>query len=274
MKMNVTHKPVMYQSKEAQRTLDPKFMTPYHKQAQWAEFTELKKVIGEIRNKRKRSLRVFDIGIGTARIPACLSTVATWDKIAKYIGIDISPFCVSQSKRIAKLRGIADKVEVVLFDATHLSAGYTGFLRNGKYDLVICTYFTAGDFQPDEIKLQTKENGSIVDYDVDVLKPNKNFIAVFKGAYELLHEGGKIVIGSVYYDNDLARKIQEDFYRRCKMTVITSSKDPFAATKEGFWSERFDQDKIYSYFPWVPKNKIELIPLDDYNFAFMVVIHK
>lgn len=272
--MNTAHKSVMYRSKEAQRTLHPKYMTSYHKQAQWAEFAELKKVIGEIYNKRKQPLRVFDIGIGTARIPAWLSSVATWDKIAKYVGIDISPFCVAQSRRIATTRRIADKVEVVQFDAVNLSAGYNEFLKNGKYDLIICTYFTAGDFQPNEIRLQTKENGLILDYDVNVLKPNKNFIAVFKGAYELLHEGGKIVIGSVYYDNDLARKIQEKFYKRCKMTVITSSKNPFTATKEGFWSERFDQNKIYSYLPWIPKNKIELIPLDDYDFAFMVIIHK
>ena len=264
----------MYQSKEAQRTLDPKYMTSYYKQAQWAEFTKLKKVIGEIYNKRKRPLRVFDIGIGTARIPAWLSTVATWDKITKYIGIDISPFCVAQSKRIATIRGIADKVEVVQFDAIDLSASYIEFLKNEKYDLVICTYFTAGDFQPEEIMLRTKENGLIIDYNVNVLKPNKNFIAVFKGAYELLREEGKIVIGSVYYDNDLSRKIQEDFYRRCGMTVITSSKDQFTATKEGFWSERFNRDKIYGYLSWVPHDKIQLIPLDDYNFALMVIVNK
>jgi len=274
MKLDIVYKPVMYQSKEAQRTLDPKYMTSYHKQTQWAEFTELKKVIGEIYNERKRPLRVFDIGIGTARIPTWLSTVATWDKITKYIGIDISPFCVAQSKRIIKLKGIADKVEVVQFDAVDLATGYIEFLKNGKYDLVICTYFTAGDFKPDEIMLQTKENGLIIDYDANTLKPNKNFIAVFKGAYELLREEGKIIIGSIYYDNDLSRKIQEDFYKKCGMTVITSSKDQFTATKEGFWSERFTHNKIYSYLPWVPKRKIELIPLDDYDFAFMVLISK
>ena len=269
-----SHNPVMYRGQEAMRTLNPNYMTPYHKQAQWAEFFELKKAIGEVFERRKQPLRVLDIGIGTARIPVWLSTVATWSKIAKYTGIEISPLCIAQAKRIAAARRIADKVEIVQFDAVNLNEGYSTFLMNGKYDLVICTYFTAGDFQPVEIKLQTRKNGSIVDYDINVLRPNKNFVSVFKGAYELLHKEGRIVIGSVYHDNDFVRRIQENFYKRCNMTVITSDKDQFAATKEGFWSERFDQDKIYSYFPWVPRREIRLIPLDDYDFAFMVSIKK
>jgi hypothetical protein len=264
----------MYVSKEAQLTLNARYMTPYHKQAQWAEFCELKKAIGEIFNECNHPLRVFDIGIGTARVPAWLSTVATWDKIANYTGIDIAPFCVAQSKRIATLMKIADKVEVVKSDATNLNINYKEFLKGGEYDLVICTYFTAGDFQPGEIKLQTRKNGLIVDYDVDVLRPNRKFISVFKGAYELLHGGGRIIIGSIYSDNDFTRRIQEEFYKRCNMTVITSDKDQFAATKEGFWSERFDRNKIYSYFPWVPIREVRLIPLDDYDFASMVSVKK
>ena len=269
-----SHKGVMYSSREAMRTLNPEYMTPYHKQAQWAEFFKLKKAIGEVFERRRQPLRIFDIGIGTARIPVWLSTVATWSKIAKYDGIEISPLCIAQARRISSTRRISDKVEVVQFDAVNLSARYDEFLKNGKYDLVVCTYFTAGDFQPDGIRLQTRENGLIVNYDINVLKPNKSFVAVFKGAYELLHEGGKIVIGSIYYDSVLATEIQGGFYRRCKMTVITSSKDPFTATREGFWSERFDEEKVYSYLSWIPRNKIKLIPLDDYNFALMVAISK
>jgi len=249
-------------------------MTAYHKQAQWAEFTKLKEIIGEVYNARGRHLRIFDIGIGTARIPVWLSHVATWNKIAKYVGIDVSPYCMALARRKVEAKGIANKVEVIEFDAVNLSISSAEFLKNNKYDLVICTYFTAGDFKPNEIKIQTKENGPIVDYDINALEPNKDFIAVFRGAYDLLQEGGRIVIGSIYYDNDFTREIQEDFYKKCGMAVITSSKDPFTATIEGFWSERFDEDKVYSYFSWVPRNKIEIIPLDDYNFAFMVIINK
>jgi SAM-dependent methyltransferase len=264
----------MYDSRVAQRTLDPKYMTSYLKQAQWAEFTKLKEIIGEVYDAFERRLTFFDIGIGCARIPIWLSCVDTWNKVAKYVGIDVSGFCLTQSKRIASAKRIANKVEVHKFDAVKLGSRSTEVFNEASYDIVICTYFTGGDFRPKEIELQTKENGLIVDYDINALRPNKNFIAVFKGAYDLLREKGKIVIGSLYCDNKETRKRQEDFYKRCEMAVITSSKDSFAATKEGFWSERFDQNRIYSYLSWVPRDKIELIPLDDYNFAFMVVISK
>ncbi len=264
----------MFSRQEAMRTLNPSYMTPYHKQAQWAEFCELKKAIGEIFNKRKQPLRVFDIGIGTARIPVWLSTVATWDKIAKYIGIEISPLCIAQSKRIATTRRIADKVEVIKFDAVNLSIDSNEPFKRDKYDLIVCTYFTAGDFKPEEIQLKTGRNGKIADYDLNLLRPNESFVAVIKGAFDMLKNDGKIVLGSVYRDNDMARSIQEQFYAACKMTVITSPKDPFTATKEGFWSERFNKEKIHDYLSWIPHDQMELIPLDDYDFAIMIVISK
>jgi SAM-dependent methyltransferase len=263
----------VYDGREAQRTLQPAFMTPYHKQAQWAELSELKKIIGFTYKLVNRPLVIFDIGIGDARVPLLLSEVATWSKIAKYVGIDISETCLAKAKRNIEKKGIAEKVRVIRFDATKLDSIPQETLEE-KYDLVICTYFTGGDFKPDEIKIQTKEGGLIVEYDISALRPNKKFVSVFKGAYRFLAEKGKIVIGSLYWNNDFVRRIQEEFYRKCGMTVITSEKDEFTATKEGFWSERFDVNKIYSYLYWVPKEKIELIPLDDYDFAFMVVVSK
>jgi len=281
MKMNATSKKTSmyaclpaYRSKEAQRTLNSKYIPPYLKQAQWAEFTKLKEIIGEIYNVRNQSLMVFDIGIGYARIPALLSDVATWNKIGRYVGIDISNHCVAQSRRIVSTKGIDDKVEIVKFDAVDLYTRYDKFLKDGQYNLVVCTYFTAGDFKPDKIEIRTKKDGLIDNYDMNLLEPNKNFVAVFKGAYNLLRVGGRIVIGSIYHDSDFVRKIQENFYRNCNMTVITSSRDPFTATLEGFWSERFNHKKIYDYLSWIPRDKIELIPLDDYDFALMVVITK
>jgi SAM-dependent methyltransferase len=264
---------VMYATKKTRRTLNPKYLTPYHLQTQWAEITKLKEIIGEAYNALKHPLSVLDIGMGDARVPLWLSNVPTWNKIAKYVGMDISPYYVAESKRIINDSKFRNKVEVIQFDAVELDMHLAEFSKN-RYDLVICTYFTAGDFKPNEIELKTKKDRSIADYDINVLKPNKAFVAVFKGAYDLLQEGGKVVIGSIYWDNDLARRIQEDLYKRCGMTIITSSKDLFTATKEGFWSERFDQHRIYGYLSWVPPRNIELIHLDDYNFAVMVIIRK
>jgi len=265
---------VMYSRREVELTLDSRYMTHYHTQAQWAEYSKLKEIIGEVYRACKRPLQVFDIGIGYARVPVLLSTVDTWGKIARYVGIDVSQHCVTQSKRIITRGGIADKVEVIKFDAVDLSTDDGDSFRQNKYDLIVCTYFTAGDFKPEQIQFETGKNGQISDYDINLLKPNESFVAVFKGAYDLLRDGGKIVLGSVYCDNDLARKIQEEFYRRCGMTVITSQKDPFTATKEGFWSERFNEEKIRDYLAWIPSAKIESIPLDDYDFATMIIINK
>jgi hypothetical protein len=249
-------------------------MTPFHIQAQWAEFTRLKQVIGEVYSTSSRALWFFDIGIGYARVPVLLSSVGTWEKVSRYVGIDNSQHCVTQSKRIITSRKIAEKVEVVKSDALDISKEQGESFRHGKYDLVVCTYFTAGDFKPDRIELDTDKNGHIVDYDVGLLEPNQNFVAVFKGAFDLVREGGRIILGSIYLDNELARKRQEELYTKCGMTVITSKKDQFAATKEGFWSERFTEEKIYDYLSWIPSSKIELISLDDYSFAVMVVITK
>jgi len=265
---------VMYSCREVERTLNPRYMTPYHIQAQWAEYSKLNEIIGEVYRTRKRPLQIFDIGVGYARVPISLSAVSTWDKIGRYVGIDVSQHCVTQSNRIITRRKIENKTEVVKFDAVHLSSDRGESFRRNKYDLIVCTYFTAGDFKPEQIQFETEKNGQIVDYDINLLKPNENFVAVFKGAYDLLSDGGKIVLGSVYCDNSLARKIQEEFYRRCKMTVITSQKDEFTATKEGFWSERFNEGKIYEYLSWVPSDKIKLIPLDDYDFAIAIIISK
>jgi SAM-dependent methyltransferase len=249
-------------------------MTPCHVQAQWAELTKLKENIAEVYNLRRRPLMIFDIGIGYARIPLLLSDVPTWNKLALYVGIDASQSCVAQARRRCSAKGILDKVRIFRFDAKNLNKSSSKFLKGNEYDLVLCTYFTAGNFRPKEVKLQTKENGRINDYDIGVLKPNKDFVAVFRETYDLLRESGRIVIGSLYFDNSFTRKIQEDFYKGCGMTVIISSKDAFTATREGFWSERFDQSKIYNYLSWIPKDRIDIISLDDYSFAFMVVIHK
>jgi SAM-dependent methyltransferase len=266
---------VMYDSEEAERTLNPKFMTPFLIQAQTAEFAKLKEVIDEVYQRYQRPLTIFDIGIGYARVPVLLrKNVDTWNKISRYVGIDNSQRCVDRSKKIIQSEKIIDKVEVVKFDALQLGNAHSEPFTMIRHDLVICTYFTAGDFKPDKIKLQTDTNGNITDYDINLLNPNQNFVAVFEGAYDLLSDGGKIVIGSVYLDNEDTRKRQEQFYENCGMTVITSKKDPFTATKEGFWSERFSQKKIYKYLSWIPPSKIEIVPLDDHDFAIMVIVNK
>jgi hypothetical protein len=84
-----------------------------------------------------------------------------------------------------------------------------------KYDLVITTWFTAGNFYPENFPFDTyEEAGEIMD-----LSNNEKFEKIFTSAYNLLELGGEVVIGSCYIDNDKTRKKQEEFYRKAGMTI-------------------------------------------------------
>ena len=58
------------------------------------------------------------------------------------------------------------------------------------------------------------------------------------------------------------------------MTVITDGKDSFTATKDQFWSQRFTKEKMFSYLPFIPREKFLFIDLDPYNYAWQVRIRK
>lgn len=265
---------VMYKNRKIDRTLSERFMTPFLKNAQLAEFKELKNIIEKVYQKTKKPLNILDIGVGNGRIPILLSKEPIWRKINLFVGFDNSKIEFKKAKNAIKKRNIENKVKIVYFDATNLNKKTSNEIFKHRYDLVICTYFTAGNFKPDEIKIKTDEKGKIVPYPKNCLEPNKKFVKIFRGAYSLLKNNGKIVLGTTYIDTDINRRRQEEFYRKCGMTVITSKKDSFTATKEGFWSQRFTKKRIYDYFFWVKRNKIKFIKLDNYNFAQMIVISK
>lgn len=261
---------VEYGNEKVDHTLDPDFMTPFLKNAQTVEFKELIKLISALKG---RGLKIFDIGVGNGRIPLKLSKSDVWGKISLFVGIENSPVEIIEATDAIRKARLDNKVKIVNFDALNLVGSKNRVLEQ-KYDLIICTYFTPGNFKPDEIKIKTDGNGKIVPYPKESLNPNKNFIKVFKSAYMTLNPDGKIFLGSIYIDTDENRKRQEEFYEKCGMTVITSKDDEFTATKEGFWSERFTKEKIHKYFCWVNKENIEFIPLDNYDFAQSVIVSK
>ena len=89
-----------------------------------------------------------------------------------------------------------------------------------------------------------------------------------------MHPGGEIVLGACYIDNDSTRQKQEDSYRKMGMTVITDEKDSFTATREGFWSQRFTKEKLFSYLPSIPPSAFRFTNLDTYEYAWQVRIKK
>ena len=256
----------MYDNEKTVRaSFDLNYISEYLIQAQWAEFIELKKVIHEIADRKKAPVTILDIGIGNARIPKHLCGIKEiWNKIAVYDGTDNAIACVEISnEEIIRLK-ISDKVFAHFLDATDLNKW------EKKYDMVITTWFTAGNFYPDDFPFQSYQ-GSGKRFD---LSTNEKFSAIMKNAYNLLTPDGELVIGACYKDNDATRLKQEESYRKMGMTVITDEHDSFTATKDQFWSQRFTKDKLFNYLSFIPREKFQFTSLDTYDYAMQVRIRK
>jgi hypothetical protein len=187
-----------------------------------------------------------------------------WDMVEQYDGTDNAQACVDISNEAINGMQLQDKVAAYFFDAADLGQW------KKKYDMVITTWFTAGNFYPEDFSFETyKDAGEKLNLD-----KNKKFEKIFSGAYNLLNEGGEIVIGSCYKHNDRTRLKQEESYKKMGMSIITNPEDTFTATKEGFWSQRFTTNKLLSYLHFVPAEKITIVSLDTYDYAMQVRIKK
>ena len=246
-------------------SFDLNYVSEYLIQAQWAEFIELKKVITEIADRNNKPVTILDIGVGNARIPKHLCGINDiWKKVAFYDGTDNAMACVNISNSEIEKLHITDKVAIRFFEATNLSQW------NKKHDMVITTWFTAGNFYPDNFSFENyKNSGQRLD-----LSTNEKFVKIFSGAYNLLNPGGEIVIGACYFDNDATRLKQEEAYQKMGMTIITDENDSFTATKEGFWSQRFTKEKLLNYLNFTEPSKISFTLLDTYDYAIQVRIRK
>ena len=248
-----------------EKSFDLNYISEHLLQAQWAEFIELKKVITKLYRQKGSPISILDIGIGNARIPKHLCGVKEiCNMVASYDGTDNAQACVDISnKNIADLH-IQNKVAAFFFEASNLNNW------NKKYDMIITTWFTAGNFYPDNFPFDTYSNTA---ERLD-LSTNEKFTSIFKNAYNLLNTGGEIVIGACYIDNESTRLKQQESYKKMGMTVITSPADSFTATKEGFWSQRFTKEKLLHYLPFVDGSKVVFNELDTYNYAMQVRIKK
>ena len=246
-------------------SFDLNYVSEYLLQAQWAEFIELKKTIHEISERKNAPVTILDIGIGNARIAKHLSGVKDiWEKVAVYDGTDNAQACVDISNDVIGQLGIEDKVTAYFFDAADLDKW------EKKYDMVITTWFTAGNFYPDDFPFDSyKGSGSRLD-----LSSNKKFTRIIQNAYNLLNPGGEVLIGACYKDNNATRLKQEESYAKMGMVVITDEKDSFTATKETFWSQRFTKEKLFSYLSFISQDKFIFTSLDTYEYAMQVRIKK
>jgi intracellular sulfur oxidation DsrE/DsrF family protein len=136
--------------------------------------------------------------------------------------------------------------------------------------MVITTWFTAGNFYPDDFPFDSYD-GKKQRLDLSV---NKKFTTIMTNAYNLLNPGGEIVIGACYKDNNATRLKQEESYRKMGMKIITDAEDKFTATRESFWSQRFSKEKLFGYLPFIPKENFSFTDLDTYEYAWQVRIRK
>lgn len=248
-----------------EKSFDLNYISEHLIQAQWAEFIELKKVITALAKQQGRPIAMLDMGIGNARIPKHLCGVKEiWEMVASYDGTDNSQACVDISTKNIAALNIQDKVSAYFFDAVNLNNWQQ------KYDLVITTWFTAGNFYPDNFSFETYQTAT---KRLD-LSRNEKFETIFKNAYNLLLPGGELVIGACYIDNESTRLKQEESYNKMGMTVITTAEDSFTATKEGFWSQRFTKEKLWQYLSFADPDKIKFTLLDTYQYAMQVRIRK
>ncbi|MFV0389688.1 MAG: methyltransferase domain-containing protein [Pyrinomonadaceae bacterium] len=231
--------------------------------AQEAEYSELRKAIIEISKRLSRKLRVLDIGVGNARVLRKLHADSIiWNSIENYTGIDAAQNCVDLSNRVISELKIKQNASAQLLDSQELHK------LNQQYDLVITTWFTAGNFYPDDFIFENYISGT---YD---LSTNPKFSKIFRAAFELLEVGGEIVIGSAYIDNEETRLIQESAYLNFGWEIITSEKDSFVATSDGWWSQRFTIKQVRQYLEALRGKDLSFIPLDDSDFAMMIRIKK
>ena len=166
-------------------SFDLNYVSEYLIQAQWAEFIELKKAIHEISERKGAPVAILDIGIGNARIAKHLSGIKDiWDKVALYDGSDNAMACVDISNDVIGELGIEDKVTAFFLDAKDLDKW------DKKYDMVITTWFTAGNFYPDDFPFDTYK-GSVKRLD---LTTNKKFTTIFRNAYDLLNPAEKLLL--------------------------------------------------------------------------------
>ncbi len=265
---------VMYSgAEEVERTLNDDFLTEALLQSRRQELQVLEKRLLALSQRFDASLKIFDIGVGDGYVPLHFGKELI-ERIDEYVGIDNSAQEVAYCQKNIEKAGLSNKTQVFEFDATHLDDVSFRKPLPLPFHAVVCTYFTPGNFRPDEIELKQDASGKITSYPKEVLKKNKKFQKVFSDAYDLLCEGGELILGSTYIDSDATRLKQEEFYKKCGMHVITSADDSFTATQEGFWSQRFTEEKIYSYLDWVPRKQVEIVPLNGDNFSRMIVIKK
>jgi hypothetical protein len=110
-------------------------------------------------------------------------------------------------------------------------------LKDEFYDVVLCMYFTPGNFRDrsDDLSL----------YSEAYLDRNPEFIRVMSRFCQAMKIGGSMFL-TIYKDVPEAEAAQIDFYENTGQHVVTPPGSRFVATAEGFWSARWTRESMLS----------------------------
>ena len=147
-----------------------------------------------------------------------------------YHGFEISP-AIAETARAQWQKENIDNAQVFVGDAAEVE------LEDEFYDVVLCLYFTPGNFRDksDDLSL----------YSDAYLDRNPRFIRVVSRFYQAMKSGGAMFL-TIYKDVPEAEAAQIDFYENTGQHVVTPPGLRFVATGEGFWSVRWTKDSMLS----------------------------
>jgi SAM-dependent methyltransferase len=181
------------------------------------------RLLGEL--LRPGPYKIADIGCGNGYHAVVLAPVSLL-----YHGFEISPAMVETARSQWQKENI-DNAQIFMGDVAEVD------LKDEFYDVVLCLYFTPGNFRDrsDDLSL----------YSDAYLNRNPQFIRVMSRFYRAMKIGGSMFL-TIYKDTPEAEAAQIDFYENTGQHVVTPPGSRFVATAEGFWSARWTRDSMLS----------------------------
>lgn len=169
--------------------------------------------------------RIADIGCGNGYHAVMLGSVSRL-----YHGFELAPAIADTARALWQKEGI-QHAEIFEGDVASVE------LQDEFYDLVLCLYFTPGNFrdQSDDLSL----------YSDAYLDQNPQFIRILSRFWQALAKGGSTYL-TIYQDVPEAEAAQFDYYENTGQTVVTAPGSRFVATEEGFWSVRWTKESLLS----------------------------
>lgn len=174
---------------------------------------------------RGRPLSIADLGCGDGYHASLLGP-----GYLRYDAFELAP----QIAQLARERFAREGLQHVTLFETDVATVTVG---QAIYDLVVCLYFTPGNFR------DVSEDMSV--YTDDYLDHNPVFTRIVASFHRALRTGGHMLL-CVYKDVPEAAAAQRDFYLQTGQHVVTPASARFVATAEGFWSARWTRDSMLS----------------------------